>query len=86
MKRTVTPSIDAQDSAAFLSKMSQDSKRRSRGIASATLTAFFGKATTLLVSAAIVPITIRYLGSEGYGLWITISSAAIPLKIAPATK
>ena len=76
MKRPIPFSTGAHGSAASLSKMSQDSKRRSRGIASATLTAIFGKGTTLLVSAITVPITVRYLGSEGYGLWITISSAA----------
>ena len=72
----MTFSSGAQATAAPLSKMSQDSKRRSRGLASATLTALFGKGTSLLVSAATVPLTVRYLGAEGYGLWITISSAA----------
>ena len=76
MKRHITFPFGAQGSAASHSNMSQDSKRRSRGIASATLTAIFAKGITLLVSAATVPITLRYLGSEGYGLWITISSAA----------
>jgi O-antigen/teichoic acid export membrane protein len=76
MKRPITFPFGAQGRAASLSKMSQDSTRRSRGIASATLTAIFGKGTTLLVSAATIPITVRYLGSEGYGLWITITSAA----------
>jgi len=52
------------------------SKRRFYRIASAGLTALFGKGTSLLVSAATVPLTVRYLGDEGYGLWITISSAA----------
>jgi len=57
-------------------QMSQESRRRSRGIASAALTAVFGKGASLLVSAATVPLTVRYLGAEGYGLWITITSAA----------
>lgn len=76
MKRFLFFSSGTQDSAAPLNRVSQDSRRRSRGIASATLTAIFGKGTSLLVSAAIVPLTVRYLGSEGYGLWITISSTA----------
>lgn len=54
---------------------SPESGRRLRGIASAGLTALLGKGTGLLVSAATVPLTVRYLGAEGYGLWITISSA-----------
>jgi O-antigen/teichoic acid export membrane protein len=57
-------------------QMSQESRRRSRGVASAALTAVFGKGASILVSAAIVPLTVRYLGAEGYGLWITITSAA----------
>lgn len=61
---------------ARVEQTSQESRRRSRGIASATLTALFGKGANLLVSAATVPLTVRYLGAEGYGLWITISSAA----------
>lgn len=52
------------------------SRSRSRGIAAAGLTALFGKGIGLLVSAATIPLTVRYLGAEGYGLWITISSAA----------
>jgi O-antigen/teichoic acid export membrane protein len=72
----VTLSDSARAALASANQMSQESRRRSRGIASATLTAVFGKGTSLLVSAATVPLTVRYLGAEGYGLWITISSAA----------
>ena len=53
----------------------QRSRKRYRGIAAAALSAFFGKGLSLLVNAATVPITVRYLGAERYGLWITISSA-----------
>jgi O-antigen/teichoic acid export membrane protein len=59
-----------------LKQIHRDSKSRSRGIAAAGMTALFGKGIGLLVSAATVPLTVRYLGAEGYGLWITISSAA----------
>ena len=54
----------------------QESKKRNRSIVTAGLSALLSKSVTLLVSAATVPITVRYLGAEGYGLWITISSAA----------
>lgn len=54
--------------------MSSESRRRYRGIASASLTAVFGRGTSLLVSAATIPLTVRYLGAEGYGLWVTITS------------
>ena len=58
------------------SQRPQESKKRDRRIVTAGLSAFFGKGTSLLVSATTVPLTVRYLGAEGYGLWITISSAA----------
>jgi len=57
-------------------QVSQESKRRYRGIASASLTALLGKGASLLVSAATVPLTVRYLGAAGYGLWMAISSIA----------
>jgi len=38
------------------------------------VSALFGKGTSILVNAAIVPMAVRYLGSEGFGLWTTISS------------
>lgn len=72
----MTLSDSAQANLAPLKQMSQESRRRSRGIASAALTAAFGKGASLLVSVATVPLTVRYLGAEGYGLWITITSAA----------
>jgi len=72
----MTLPVGNESTTASLSLESQESRRRSRGIASATLTAVFGKGTSLLVGVATVPLTVRYLGAEGYGLWITISSAA----------
>lgn len=69
----VPGSPTAQDSSAHAA---HESRRRLRRITSAGLTALFGRGTGLLVSAATVPLTVRYLGAEGYGLWITISSAA----------
>ncbi|MFP5207581.1 MAG: lipopolysaccharide biosynthesis protein [Acidobacteriota bacterium] len=59
----------------LFSLQSSDSSRRSRRIASASLTALFGKGTALAVSAATIPLTVRYLGAAGYGLWITIVGA-----------
>jgi O-antigen/teichoic acid export membrane protein len=40
----------------------------------AAASALLGKGTTLLVSVITVPLAVRYLGAESYGLWITISS------------
>lgn len=46
---------------------------RGRRILSAMGTAILGKGSVLVVNAISVPITVRYLGAEQYGLWITIS-------------
>jgi O-antigen/teichoic acid export membrane protein len=71
----MTLSDGAQANLAPPKQTSQESTRRYRGIAAAALSGLFGKGTSLLVGAVTVPLTVRYLGSEGYGLWITISSA-----------
>ena len=70
----MTPTALAEAAAAPHDQNSQESKRRFRGIAAASLTALFGKGTSVVVSVITVPLTVRYLGAEGYGLWITISS------------
>jgi O-antigen/teichoic acid export membrane protein len=48
--------------------------KRQRRIFSALGTSIFGKGSVLLVTALSVPITVRYLGAEQYGIWITIST------------
>jgi O-antigen/teichoic acid export membrane protein len=57
--------------------LSAHSTRRYRRILAAALSAFFGKGIGLLVSVITVPLTVRYLGAESYGLWITISSTVM---------
>jgi O-antigen/teichoic acid export membrane protein len=47
---------------------------RYRRILKAVASAIFGKGTNLIVGAITVPITVRYLGAEGYGLWMAIVS------------
>lgn len=71
----MTTSALAEAAVAPHNQNPQESKRRFRGIAAAALTALFGKGTSVVVSVITVPLTVRYLGAEGYGLWITISSA-----------
>ena len=68
-------SAGTQGSELSLNGVPQESRRRYRRITAAALSALLGKGTSILVSAATVPLTIRYLGSEGFGLWVTISSA-----------
>jgi O-antigen/teichoic acid export membrane protein len=40
-----------------------------------------GKVTAVLVNAVSLPITIRYLGREQYGFWITISTTIMMLAV-----
>ncbi|MFZ0662036.1 MAG: oligosaccharide flippase family protein [Acidobacteriaceae bacterium] len=47
---------------------------RYRRILKAIVSATFGKGANLIIGAITVPITVRYLGAEGYGLWMAISS------------
>jgi O-antigen/teichoic acid export membrane protein len=46
-------------------------------MATATVAGLAGKGTSVLVSLAIVPVTVRYLGPERYGLWVAISSSIL---------
>jgi len=46
-------------------------------MATAAVAGMIGKGTSLLVSVAIVPVTVRYLGPERYGIWIAISSSML---------
>ena len=41
---------------------------------SGAVSAFVARVLTLLVGIALVPLTLRYLGSERYGIWMTISA------------
>ena len=56
-------------------------KGRLRRILSALGTAVVGKGSVLLLNAVSVPITVRYLGAEQYGLWITISTTITMLVV-----
>jgi O-antigen/teichoic acid export membrane protein len=46
---------------------------RRRRIFGAVGTAVVGRGSVFLVNAISVPLTVRYLGPEEYGLWVTIS-------------
>jgi len=56
-------------------------KGRRRRIFSALGTAVAGRGSVLLLNAISVPITVRYLGAEQYGLWITISTTITMLLV-----
>ena len=45
------------------------------------LTSLLGRGTALLVSAITLPLTVRYLGSLEYGVWVTISTSVVMLAV-----
>src|ERR1700744_2837049 len=45
------------------------------------LSGVLGKVTAVLVNAVSLPITIRYLGREQYGFWVTISTTIMMLAV-----
>jgi len=45
------------------------------------LSGFAGKATAVVVNAVSLPITVRYLGREQYGFWVTISTTVMMLAV-----
>jgi O-antigen/teichoic acid export membrane protein len=49
-------------------------ERRSRGVVRGTIAAFAARAIGSLAGFITVPLTVRYLGPERYGAWMTISS------------
>jgi O-antigen/teichoic acid export membrane protein len=51
-----------------------DRERRSRSIVQGTMTAILSRGIGSLVGFITVPLTVRYLGAEQYGVWMTISS------------
>jgi O-antigen/teichoic acid export membrane protein len=58
------------------------SQERYRRVALTALAAAFAKAVSFLTILVTVPITLHYLGSERYGLWMTISSLTVILIFA----
>ncbi|MCX6922960.1 MAG: MATE family efflux transporter [Verrucomicrobia bacterium] len=59
-----------------------ESERRYVRIGQAVVTGVLGKAIGLAVGLISVPLTIRYLGAERYGLWMVIGSMLAWLNIA----
>lgn len=45
------------------------------------LSALLGRGVGLLVSAISLPLTVRYLGPERYGIWVTVSTTVVMLAV-----
>src|SRR5437588_8148757 len=52
-------------------------ERRSRSIVRGTAAALVARGVGSLTGIITVPLTVRYLGAERYGAWITISSVLL---------
>jgi hypothetical protein len=60
---------------AFFSKANADrGKERYRRASLTASASIFSQALGVLISIVSVPLTVRYLGQERYGVWLTISS------------
>jgi O-antigen/teichoic acid export membrane protein len=65
---------------AFHAKLKKDDPRFAR-VLKGGLSGAVGKATAVLVNVVSLPITIRYLGPEQYGFWVTISTTIMMLAV-----
>jgi O-antigen/teichoic acid export membrane protein len=65
------------DLAASRSAPATERERRSRGIVRGTAAALVARGIGLLTGLITIPLTVRYLGAERYGAWMTISSVLI---------
>jgi O-antigen/teichoic acid export membrane protein len=59
-----------------------DSDRRFVAVTRGASTALGARGVALLTGLAVVPLTVRYLGAERYGAWVTIASTISWLSIA----
>ncbi len=58
------------------------SRERNRRIALTAVSSGFSTVVRVLVSLITIPLMVRYLGTERYGLWVTIASATALLGFA----
>jgi O-antigen/teichoic acid export membrane protein len=59
-----------------------DAQRRHVRIVQGIFTALAGRGVAMIVGFISVPLTVRYLGAERYGAWITISTAMAWIALA----
>lgn len=61
---------------------SNEAQRRYVRIVQAVSTGLAGRGVAVLVSFISIPLTVRYLGAERYGVWVTISTAIAWMALA----
>jgi len=59
-----------------------DSQRRYTRILQSAVMAFAGRGVAILVSIISIPLTVSYLGTERYGVWVTLSTLLAWLTLA----
>src|SRR5438094_7401451 len=59
-----------------------DSQRRYVRIVQGIFTGLAGKGVAVVVGFILVPLTVKYLGPERYGAWVTISAAMAWIALA----
>jgi O-antigen/teichoic acid export membrane protein len=64
------------------SPISGDAQRRYVGIFRGIFSGLLGRGVAVIVSFVSVPLTVRYLGPERYGAWVTISTALAWIALA----
>ncbi len=74
----LTSLIEAQDSSTPRGR----ARERYRRIALTTVTSIAARGMTMLTVLISVPLTVRYLGTERYAVWMTISSVVAMLTFA----
>ena len=57
------------------------SDRRLARIIHGGLSALLGRGVGLIVSAISLPLTVRYLGPQRYGIWVTVSTTVVMLAV-----
>ena len=60
----------------------EHSAKRNVRILATTFSGVFGKGVMIVSNLIMVPLTLRYLGEEMYGLWLTISSVILMLYLS----
>jgi O-antigen/teichoic acid export membrane protein len=63
-------------------QVANDAQRRYQRIMQGMVTGLAGKGVGAIVSFISVPLTVRYLGAERYGVWVTISTAMAWIALA----
>jgi DNA methylase len=75
MVDALKPFLNAKTVRSFFTKVNPNPGReRYRRASLSASTSFVAQALNIVISLVSVPLTLRYLGQERYGVWLTISS------------